>query len=63
MVNSLSLNEAELDALRGLQQGPNRLPFDDPIWAELEDIGLVEARGTRISAWVLTFRGRTYDAG
>jgi hypothetical protein len=60
MVNSLSLNEAELDALRGLQEGNNLLTFTDPIWAELQAVGLVQARGARVSTWTLTFRGRGY---
>jgi hypothetical protein len=60
MVNSLSLNEAQLDALRGLQHGTNQLAFADPIWAELLDVGLVQARGARVGAWALTLRGRGY---
>ena len=60
MPNSLRLNEAELDALRGLQQGTNQLVFADPIWAELQDVGLIEARGARVGTWALTFRGRSY---
>jgi hypothetical protein len=60
MVNSLSLNEAELEALRGLQKGNNLLAFADPIWAELQDVGLVEAQGARFGTWTLTFRGRRY---
>jgi len=62
MPNPLSLNEAELDALRGLQQATNQLVFADPIWAELQDVGLVEARGGRAGTWVPTFRGRGYKA-
>jgi hypothetical protein len=60
MVNSLSLNDAELDALRGLQEGNNQLTFADPIWAELQAVGLVEARSARVGTWTLTFRGRGY---
>lgn len=60
MVNSLSLNDAELDALRGLQQGSNEIAFADPIWAELQDVGLIQVRGARVGAWVLTLRGRGY---
>ena len=60
MVNSLSLNEAELDALRALREDNNQLTFADPIWAELQDVGLVEARGARAGTWTLTFRGRGY---
>jgi len=60
MLNRLSLNEAELDALRGLQRGTNQLVFADPIWAELQDVGLVEVRGGRVGTWALTFRGRSY---
>ena len=60
MPNSLSLTEAELDALRGLQQGTNKLVFADPICAELQDVGLIEARGARVGTWALTFRGRSY---
>jgi hypothetical protein len=59
-INALALNESELDALRGLQQGTNRLSFADPIWAELQDVGLVEARGARAGVWALTLRGRCY---
>jgi hypothetical protein len=58
VVNNLSLNDAELDALRGLQDGNTRIAFDDPIWDELADIGLVAPQGAR--AWTLTMRGRLY---
>ncbi len=44
MENPLDLNEAELDALRGLQAGMNRVGADDPIWEQLEDLGLVDMR-------------------
>jgi hypothetical protein len=44
MVNPLHLNDAELDAIRGLQFGMNRVGADDPIWDELEAVGLVDTR-------------------
>jgi hypothetical protein len=62
VINTLALNEAELDAIRGLQQGTDRLAFADTIWAELQDVGLVEARGARVGVWALTSRGRRYHA-
>jgi hypothetical protein len=62
VVNSLSLNEAELDALRGLRRGTNQLYFADPIWDELQDLGLIAARGARVGTWILTSRGRNYHA-
>src|SRR6476469_9548827 len=40
--NPLDLNDAELDALRGLQAGMNRVGSDDPIWDQLEELGLVD---------------------
>jgi hypothetical protein len=42
--NPLDLNDAELDALRGLQAGMNRVGSDDPIWEQLEELGLVDRR-------------------
>ena len=44
MENPLDLNDAELDALRGLQAGMNRVGSDDPIWEQLEELGLVDMR-------------------
>ena len=44
MVNSLGLSEAKLDALRGLQVGMNRVGSEDPIWEQLEELGLVDLR-------------------
>lgn len=44
MENPLDLNDAELDALRGLQAGMNRVGSDDPIWDQLEELGLVDLR-------------------
>jgi hypothetical protein len=44
MENPLDLNDEELDAIRGLQLGRNRVGADDPIWDGLEEIGLVDAR-------------------
>jgi hypothetical protein len=45
MANPLGLNQAELDAIRGLQAGMNRVGADDPVWEELEALGLVDLRG------------------
>jgi hypothetical protein len=44
MANPGGLSEAELDALRGLQAGMNRVGSDDPIWEQLEELGLVDLR-------------------
>jgi hypothetical protein len=41
--NPLDLNDAELDAIRGLQAGMTRMGSDDPIWEGLEELGLVDA--------------------
>jgi hypothetical protein len=60
MVSSLHLNEGEIDALRGLQAGTNRLALSDPVWEELKALQLGELRGTRILAWRLTIAGRMY---
>jgi hypothetical protein len=42
--NPLDLNDAELEAIRGLQAGVSRAGSDDPIWEGLEELGLVDAR-------------------
>jgi hypothetical protein len=57
MINALELEKAEGDALRGLQAGTDNLDTDDPVWAELADLGLVTRR---IGGWLLTMRGRLY---
>jgi hypothetical protein len=44
MANPGGLCETELDALRGLQAGMNRVGADDPIWDQLEELGLVDMR-------------------
>ena len=44
MANTGGLSETELDALRGLQAGMNRVGSDDPIWEQLEELGLVDLR-------------------
>jgi hypothetical protein len=44
MENRLHLNDAELDAIRGLQAGVSRAGADDPIWEGLEELGLVDTR-------------------
>jgi hypothetical protein len=44
MENPLDLNEDELDAIRGLQAGLNRVGADDPVWDALEELGLVDLR-------------------
>ena len=44
MENPLDLNEDELDAIRGLQAGMNRVGADDPVWDGLEELGLVDVR-------------------
>ncbi|MDX6538554.1 MAG: serine/threonine-protein kinase RsbW [Gaiellales bacterium] len=58
--NSLRLNHAEVDAVRGLQTGTNRIAADDPVWGALRDAGLVQRKGTGIAVWSLTMRGRLY---
>ena len=42
MENPLDLNDAELDAIRGLQAGMTRVGADDPVWEGLEELGLVD---------------------
>jgi hypothetical protein len=44
MENPLHLNEIELDAIRGLQAGMNRVGADDPVWEALEELDLVDLR-------------------
>jgi hypothetical protein len=56
MNNPLGLEPAELDALRELKAGM-QVDGHDPIWRELEVIGLVEARNGQPR---LTMRGRLY---
>ena len=56
MTNPLGLEPAELDALRELKAGMTVDPLD-PIWHELEVIGLVESRSGKPR---LTMRGRLY---
>jgi hypothetical protein len=58
VINPLELNEAELDALRGLQIGMNRVGADDPVWEELEVLGLVDTRTALVPQ--LTPLGRRY---
>jgi anti-sigma regulatory factor (Ser/Thr protein kinase) len=60
MVNSLELNDAEVEAIRGLQSGTNQVAPEDPIWDTLRDIGLVQRKGTGVPVWSLTMRGRLY---
>ena len=59
MINPLGLEPAELDALRELKAGMKVEP-SDPIWHELEVIGLVETRSEKPR---LTMRGRLYRVG
>jgi hypothetical protein len=59
MANPLNLTRAELNALRGLQAGTSSLGADDPIWDELEQLGLVESR-EKAHMRVLTETGRSY---
>jgi hypothetical protein len=58
MANPRGLSETELDALRGLQAGMNRVGSDDPIWEQLEELGLVDLRTGLIPR--LTPLGRRY---
>jgi hypothetical protein len=58
MANPGGLSETELDALRGLQAGMNRVGSDDPIWEQLEQLGLVDLRTGLIPR--LTPLGRRY---
>jgi len=60
MVNSLQLSEHEIEAMRGLQTGTNRVSADDPIWATLREVGLVQRKGAGVPVWSLTMRGRLY---
>jgi hypothetical protein len=56
MINPLGLASAELAAIRELKAGMKVDPRD-PIWHELEVIGLVESRTGKPR---LTMRGRLY---
>jgi hypothetical protein len=56
MENPLGLEPAELDAIRELRAGMAPDP-GDPIWPELESIGLVDASS---GVPVLTMLGRRY---
>ncbi len=56
MVNPLSLEAGELDAIRELSAGMAPDP-DDPIWSELEAIGLVDASS---GVPMLTLLGQRY---
>jgi hypothetical protein len=58
MVNPLHLNAAEIDAIRELQAGMPQPDPGDPIWDELEAVGLVEVRG---AAPELTELGQRYN--
>jgi hypothetical protein len=64
--NVLHLNEAEINALRGLQAGVNQLDPRDPVWEELADLKLVERRilvafhEPPFAYMTLTMRGRLY---
>jgi anti-sigma regulatory factor (Ser/Thr protein kinase) len=60
MANSLQLSDAEIDAVRGLQSGTNRIAPGDPVWLALRDVGLVQRKGSSIPVWSLTMRGRLY---
>lgn len=67
MPNPQHLNEDELDALRALHTGSDRLAMDDPIWQQLEDRGLIVLRNVMGSAdgsltrtATLTTSGRIY---
>lgn len=60
MVNPLNLGRSQLDALRELQAGAvSSFGPDDPVWDDLEQLGLVESRETS-HLRVLTESGRTY---
>ena len=56
MVNHLGLEPAELDAVRELTAGMTPNP-SDPIWPELETIGLVD---TSSGVPTLTMLGQRY---
>jgi hypothetical protein len=64
--NVLHLNDVEVEALRGLQDGVNQLDPLDPVWEELADLMLVERRMLVASPeppfayLTLTTRGRLY---
>lgn len=55
--NPLSLNAAELDAMRKLQADIEPPDLDDPIWDELTFLGLAEMTDGKL---VLTPLGQRY---
>jgi hypothetical protein len=61
-VNRTRLTDAQLEAIRSLRTGENEPAANDPIWAELADLALVTARGTRLCVLTLTTRGELYGA-
>ena len=69
MSNPLELREAALHALRGLQKGAHPVDAGEPIWAWLEDLGLVvrrQVRGAEGSLTItatLTSLGQSYPTG
>jgi hypothetical protein len=67
MTNLRRLTEAELNAIRSLQQHPHLAEADDPIWEGLADLGLVQLRylmrpgeGSLARFAMLTRLGRRY---
>jgi hypothetical protein len=60
IANVLRLNEAEVDALRGLQAGVNHLDAHDPVWDELIDLHLAKRGGVHAGVVSLTMGGRRY---
>jgi hypothetical protein len=59
MANPLDLRPDEIAALQELQAGNPGPSADDPVWDELEQLGLVESR-EKSSHRVLTPSGRDY---
>ena len=60
VVNPLGLSVAELDAIRDLQAGVQRLDADDPIWDGLAEVGLVDVVELALGRAQLTIRGSGY---
>lgn len=65
--NRLHLHAAELDVLRRLRASGSLTEVDDPVWDELEALGLVEVQvvscgpdGTPTRSGLLTSLGRRY---
>lgn len=65
--NPLHLHAEELDVLRRLQASGQLIEADDPVWDELEALGLVEMHfvtrgGSSVRCGMLTSLGRRYRA-